>query len=95
MNQLSSIVVTVQTDAGPQTFDVDIVNDCVLVWNDAGWDVLADYYDKVKHDPAKAAEVRGRKCPRAHGKGETAGATADPTAVVALKSDGCDPSQWP
>lgn len=95
MNQLTSIVVTVQTDAGPQTFNVDIAKDCVLVWNDAGWDVLADYYDKAKHDPTKAKEVRDRKCPKAHAKDSTTTSAATDTAVIALKSDACDPTQWP
>jgi hypothetical protein len=95
MNQITSIVVTAQTDAGPQVFSVDVDKQCVLVWSDAGWDVLADYYDKVKHDPAKAKEVRERKCPKAKSKDGAVTLAAASEAVFALKSDECDPTQWP
>lgn len=95
MNQITSIVVTAQTDAGPQTFSVDVANQCVLVWSDAGWAVLADYYDKVKHDPAKAKEVRERKCPKAKSKDGAATMTADSSALFALKTPDCEPTQWP
>lgn len=94
MNRLTSIVVTIQTDAGPQTFDVDIDKDCVLVWGEAGWQVLADYY-AGKGEKAKAKEVREKKCPKARPKGGTAGTGTDATAVIALKDPSCDPSQWP
>ena len=95
MNQITSIVVTMQTDTGLQTFSVDVANQCVLVWNEAGWDVLADYYDKVKHDPAKAKEVRERKCPKAKSKDGGAARAADAAALIALKTPGCDPTEWP
>lgn len=95
MNQITSIVVTAQTDAGPQTFSVDVANECVLVWNDAGWDVLADYYDKVKHDPAKAKEVRERKCPKAKSKDGAGTVPAESSALIALKDPDCNPTEWP
>lgn len=93
MNQIASIVVTVQTEAGPQVFPVDVDRQCVLVWSDAGWDVLAEYYEKVKGDPAKAKEVRERKCPKAKSGDEAQAASVD--AVLALKDPDCNPTQWP
>ena len=53
--------ITVVLDDG-SSFQVDTTANCVLVWSDAGWDVLSEYYDKVKHDPTLAKQVRDRKC---------------------------------
>ena len=100
MNTLVSIVVTVNDGTGNQTFNVDIANNCLLVWSDAGWNVLSDYYQDVKKEPKKAKQVKDRKCPKAkphHGAGVSpmllATNPADP--VVAIKDNTCDPSQWP
>lgn len=94
MSTLVSITVTVNDGTQNQTFDVDITSQCALVWRNEGWDLLADYYDKVKHDPVKAKEVRDRKCPKAKSGARLAmAATADP--VVAIKDVSCDPTQWP
>lgn len=96
MSTLVSITVVVDDGTGPRTFDVDTVNQCVLVWGDPGWDVLAEFYEKVKHDPAKAKEVRDRKCPKAKSKqGATLAVAAADSPVIALKDPLCDPTQWP
>lgn len=95
MNRLLSITVVAETDAGPQTFEVDLASHCVLVWDDAGWEVLAEYYGQVKHDPAMAKEVRERKCPKAKPKGAASAPEAGSAALIALKSPACDPSEWP
>lgn len=96
MSTLVSITVTVNDGTQNRTFDVDTVNQCVLVWGDPGWDVLAEYYEKVKHDPAKAKEVRDRKCPKAKPKQDaTLAVTATDTPVIALKDEFCYPTQWP
>ncbi|HEX4846081.1 MAG TPA: hypothetical protein VFV26_07655 [Geothrix sp.] len=96
MSTLVSITVVVDDGAGNRTFQVDTTKDCVLVWGDAGWDVLADYYEKAKHNPAKAKEVRDRKCPKAKPKqGETSAVPATGDPVIALKDEFCEPTQWP
>ncbi|HEY3399811.1 MAG TPA: hypothetical protein VGK03_04195 [Geothrix sp.] len=96
MSTLVSITVVVNDGAGTRTFDVDTANQCVLVWGDPGWDVLAEYYEKVKHDPAKAKEVRDRKCPKAKSKqGVTQAVAAADSPVIALKDVDCYPTQWP
>lgn len=95
MSTLVSITVVVDDGAGNRSFQVDTTKDCVLVWGDAGWDVLADYYEKAKHNPAKAKEVRDRKCPKAKPKADSALASGDPAPVVALKTADCEPTQWP
>lgn len=95
MNRLTSIVVTVETDGGPQTFPVDLDQNCLLVWGDAGWNVLADYYDQVKHDPAMAKEVRDRACPKAKPKDAATAPEAGGTALIALKTPDCLPTEWP
>ena len=96
MNTLVSITVTVNDGTQNRTFDVDIANQCALVWRSEGWDLLADYYDKVKHDPAKAKEVKDRTCPKAKPKPGTMLATTDAAdPVFALKDICCDPTQWP
>lgn len=100
MNTLVSITVTVNDGTQDHTFDVDTTKDCVLVWNAAGWDVLADYYQDVKRDPGKAQEVRDRTCPKATPKPAALAATlAMPApsgdAVIAIKTISCDPNEWP
>ena len=91
MSSVQSI--TVVLDDG-SSFQVDTTANCVLVWSDAGWDVLSEYYDKVKHDPTLAKQVRDRKCPKAKSKQGTATTTAA-TAVIALKDVTCLPTGWP
>jgi hypothetical protein len=96
MSMLVSITVVVNDGTGDRTFQVDTVKDCVLVWGDAGWDLLADYYEKAKHNPAKAKEVRDRTCPKAKPKEGSTLAAAEPAdAVIALKDVDCYPTQWP
>jgi hypothetical protein len=97
-----SITVVVNDGQNDQTHHVDIAHNCMLVWGAAGWDVLADYYDKVKKDPAMAKDVRDRKCPKAKAKNAAliAGASMTLTAgaspaVIAMKTPECMPTQWP
>jgi hypothetical protein len=105
MSRLVSITVVVQDDAGnPQTFEVDTANQNLLVWG-TGWGVLEEYYDKAKGEKHKGRMVKDRACPRAKPKvnakprqvlallAEAAADSADP--VIALKDDGCNPTQWP
>ncbi len=100
MSTLVSITVTVNDGIRDHTFDVDTTKDCVLVWNAAGWDMLADYYQGVKQDPATAKEVRDRTCPKATPKpASLATPLTAPTpsgdAVIALKDPTCLPTEWP
>jgi hypothetical protein len=100
MNTLVSITVTVNDGTLDHTFDVDTKKDCVLVWNAAGWDLLADYYQDVKKNPGKAQEVRDRTCPKATPKPAALATTfAVPApsggAVIALKDPTCWPTEWP
>lgn len=92
MSTITSIVVSLDDGS---TFNVDLTKDCCLFWSDAGWNVLADYYD-LKGNKNKAKEVRDKKCPKAKPKGGQALATAassDP--VIALKQPDCTPTEWP
>lgn len=94
MTTLKSIVVTVSHGGKDQTFNVDIDQDCCLFWG-KGWDVLADYYRDVQHAPLKEQEVRNRTCRKARPKDGLTMKLADPETVIALKTDSCDPTQWP
>jgi hypothetical protein len=101
MSTLVSITVTVNDGTQDHTFDVDTTKDCVLVWNAAGWDMLADYYQGVKQNPGKAQEVRDRTCPKATPKSTAALAATlvapapSGDAVIALKDPDCFPTEWP
>lgn len=96
MSTLVSITVVVNDGTGDRTFQVDTAKECVLVWGDAGWDLLAGYYEKVKHDPARAREVRDRTCPKARPKAGVTFAAVEPAdAVIALKDVDCYPTEWP
>lgn len=97
MSTLVSIVVTVKEGDQARTFEVDIEQDCALFWNQEGWDVLADFYEVVKKDPAKAKEVRERKCPKARPREGAALAAAAPEGepTIALKTPSCEPTEWP
>lgn len=96
MSSVQSI--TVVLDDG-SSFQVDTTANCLLVWGDAGWAMLEEYYSKAKGEKNKAKEVKDRSCPKAKPKHGAALAAAAPTAsatpVIALKTDVCDPSQWP
>ena len=99
MSTLVSITVVVNDGQNDQTFNVDIANNCMLVWDDAGWDVLMDYYKDVKKDHKKAKEVKDRQCPEAKPRHGAALAKAAPlgggSPVIALKDPECNPTQWP
>jgi hypothetical protein len=101
MSKLVSIVVTVNDGTQDRTFNVDTETNCVLVWKDSGWDLLADYYKHVKKDHKKEKEVRDRTCPEAKpkpgagGRAELIAAPMGGTPVIGLKSPDCDPTQWP
>ena len=90
--------ITVVLDDG-SSFQVDTTANCVLVWNDAGWAMLEEYYSKAKGEKNKAKEVKDRACPKAKPKGGAALTAAAPlaatSAVIALKSLSCDPTEWP
>lgn len=96
MSSIQSI--TVVLDDG-SSFQVDTTANCVLVWNDAGWDMLEEYYSKAKGEKHKAKEVKDRACPKAKPRHGDALAKAAPmgggSPVIALKSPVCDPTQWP
>jgi hypothetical protein len=100
MSTLKSITMVYDDGSGDQSFPVDIQNGCILVWGDDGWNALADYYEKVKHDPTKAKQVRDRKCPKAK-PGQQAALTttlAAPMAaepLIAIKGVTCDTTQYP
>jgi hypothetical protein len=94
MSTLVSITVTVNDGIQDHTFNVDIDTNCALFWNKEGWQVLEDYYVMVKPDPEKAKQVSDRTCPKAISKDATATTIGD-TALIALKSGSCDPTQWP
>ena len=94
MNKLVSIVVTVNDGSRDHTFEVDTEKQCLLVWNPEGWDTLAEYYE-AKGEPAKAQEVRDRKCPKAQPRMPADAAAPAGDAVVALKTRTCLPTEWP
>jgi hypothetical protein len=82
------------------TFEVDLDKHCLLVWGDAGWDVLADHYKLVKPDAAKEKAVRERTCPKATPKGAASVAklvapAPGGEALIGIKSPSCQPSEWP
>ena len=83
MNTLKSITVTVNEGAQDSTFDVDIDTNCALFWNKDGWQMLEDYYVKVKPDPEKAKQVRDYACPKA--KSKDAMATASITWIFSTR----------
>jgi hypothetical protein len=91
MSTVASILVTLDDGS---TFNVDTAKDCCLFWSDAGWQVLADYYD-LKGEGEKAKEVRQKKCPKAKPKGGEVAAAPATDAVIALKDPLCDPTEWP
>jgi hypothetical protein len=100
MNTLKSIIVTVNDGVQDHTFEVDLDTNCSLFWNKEGWQVLEDYYVKVKPDPVKARQVRDRACPKAKPKSAALATTlAAPApsgdAVIALKEPDCLPTGWP
>jgi hypothetical protein len=100
MNKLKSITVTMNDGKTDHTFEVDIDKNCLLVWGDAGWEVLADHYKHVKKDAAKEQVVRERKCPKATPKtvakaAKLVGPAPITAALIGLKTPDCDPSQWP
>lgn len=100
MNTLKSITVTVQDGKTEHTFEVDLDKDCVLVWGEAGWDLLADHYKHVKKDAQKEKAVREKSCPKATPKPVALGANlAGPgpggESVIAMKTPDCLPTGWP
>ena len=96
MSSVQSI--TVVLDDG-SSFQVDTAANCLLVWNDAGWAVLEEYYAKAKGEKHRAKEVKDRTCAKAKPKGGAALTAAAPlaaaAAVFALKTPDCTPTQWP
>ena len=95
MSSVQSI--TVVLDDG-SSFQVDTEANCLLVWGDAGWAVLEEYYSKAKGEKNRAKEVKDRTCPKAKPKGGaalTAAAPTSTTAVIALKTPDCLPTEWP
>ncbi len=95
MNKLVSIVVTVNDGTQDHTFQVDTDAQCALFWNQAGWDVLADFYRDVKKNPEKEQEVRDRKCPKAKPRNAEDETTPGGEPVMVLKTTFCLPTEWP
>lgn len=100
MSTLKSITVTVSEGKADHTFEVDIAKNCVLVWGEGGWSLLADHYKHVKQDAKKERDVRGKTCPKATPKpGAPTAKLVAPAiggnAVIALKDPKCHSTQWP
>ena len=100
MNTLKSITVVMHDGQTDHSFEVDLARHCVLVWDDAGWDLLADHYKHVKKDVQKEKAVRERRCPKATPKSAAQAAKlAAPApggeAVIAMKTPDCMPTNWP
>ena len=93
MNTLKSIVVTVNDGTQDLTFTVDLNKDCALFWSDGGWDLLSKVYKEIYKNVDKEKKVKDKTCTRATEKSGTLPPVEG--TVIALKTPGCTPSQWP